>query len=423
MSNSTQPSGAVQFCGFLNPYSERGDVFGRNIGDFSTHLSQCEVCGYCRFDPLPPEAVLDSYYQEVYGAISGDVYDLQIHYDRPDLDGLADHIISTIRQYGYNGSDPLEVHDVGCAMGVLVYALRKNGVNATGTEINKEWVRLGNQFCDGALSHEAVGTYFKGSKRLLHFVSILHTLEHMPNPLNELLEVRLRLHREGIVYICVPNALFLPTLVFGKNSDENFTFPGHLHYFTPQSMLCLLRAAGLKILHLETRAGHFSPGGKDAFCRAATGLDSEEVPDEPALTRGLAENFRTAELHVIATRDDRSDVPTPSVVTKIQSHARYERPFWRRVDTALEGGRETISVLVTHRPFSSLLDWAPHLRQAAESGRLLVRRADEARSLFEQSALHPENAPARVIVDEKILGEHGDFTRYEKEGGWEWLVV
>ena len=403
------PTNIVQFCGLMQPYSEKGNRFRRNIDEFETHLSQCEECGYCRYDPLPSVEDLSTFYQAEYGAASESVYNLKAQYERPDLDSVAEHLIAQIRQYGYNGAEQLEAHDVGCSLGMLVYILRKHGVNATGTEINRGWVEAGNNFCDGALSAEPLDAYFKNSQRKLHLVTLLHTLEHMPNPLNELLEVRLRLHQEGILYICVPNALFLPAQVFGKEVDENFIFPAHLHLFTPKSMSCLLRAAGLKIMHLETRPSHFTENGKDSFMRAALGLDAAEVADEVSVTRGFAENFRTAELHVIATRDDRPEPAAPPIRAKIEAHAKYERPFWRRVDTAIARTRDRQFVLlITDRPQQALWEWAPRLAELQAAGRLVVRTVAEIPSYAAQPAV-PLASPdlVQIIVDGKVAGPAG----------------
>ena len=106
----------------------------------------------------------------------------------------------------------------------------------------------------------------------------------------------------GIVYLCVPNGLFLVREVLGNERDENFIYPTHLHYFTPRSLERLMQAAHMRLLHLETRQSHFSPDGRAALLEAAekVGLKGEES----AILATVAEQFQTAELFAIACRDD-----------------------------------------------------------------------------------------------------------------------
>jgi len=359
----------TEFCGWLEPYAEKGNNFEQTCGTTTSQLKQCETCGYCRFDPIPTDADLDLHYQTEYPEASAGHYDLEKEYARPDLPGVAAHLIETVRGFGAK-AETLETHDYGCAMGNLVHALRQAGVNATGHDVNRDWIERAQKFLGEAISHRPFEETFKHSHRKLHLVTLLHVLEHTPHPLETLLDIRLRLDPYGIVYICVPNGLLLSAEVFGKQVDENFMYPTHLHYFTPQSMRCLLRAAGLRILHLETRAAHFSPSGQASFEAAAAQRGASGPPEETL--RNFAVQFRTAELFIMACRDD-SPIGggDPNILAKIALNAPFEQPLWRRIERQVNFFSERgTTYLIADTPIDHIFEWSQILASRRTSGTL-----------------------------------------------------
>lgn len=368
----------VGFCGRAQPYAERGNNFEARCGSTASRLVQCERCGYCRFDPIPGAADLDAHYHSDYAEASAEHYDLEKEYSRPDLPGVANHLIDIVRQRGCTAY-PLETHDYGCALGNLVHALRAAGASATGHDINRQWVELAKPLLGEAISHQSFAEIFHGSSRQLHLVTMLHVLEHTPQPLETMLEVRARLAPSGIVYIFVPNALFLPAAVFGKQVDENFMFPTHLHYFTPQSIVCLLRAAGLRPLHIETRPGHFSENGRKSFLDAAAQQGSEGP--EAFIVEQYAHRFRTAELFILACRDD-SGIPSETDIdARVSQNAPFEQPLWRRVEQqARQLGPHSLLYVAADTPIERIFEWSTELSVRRQSGRL---------KLLDEQALAP----------------------------------
>ena len=181
--------GHSAFCGELVPYVEGSKTFERTCGNTHSVLKQSVDCGYTTFDPIPTNEELDHHYQTAYPEASAAHYDLELEYARPDLPAVAQHLIDTIRQYGSKASQ-LETHDYGCAMGNLVYALRQAGVNATGHDINRDWIDAASKFLGDSLSSATFEDLFAESARKLHLVTMLHVLEHVPRPLDTMCAVR-----------------------------------------------------------------------------------------------------------------------------------------------------------------------------------------------------------------------------------------
>lgn len=341
-------SAAIEFCGKSAVHRQRGQTFVRRCGATVSTLMQCELCGYCAFEPKPSAEELNEHYQTDYAQASSPHYDFDLEYSRLDLPAVADHLIETIRKFGCH-AEQLEAHDYGCAMGNLVHALRQAGVNATGHDINQSWITQARTRLGDAVSHQSFEEIFHGSTRQLHLVTMLHTLEHMPHPSHALRAIREHLDGSGIVYICVPNALFLVADVLGREADENFLFPTHLHYFTPKSMQCLLNAAGLRALHIESRQSHLSPRGRDSLLSAARQMGFAD--DEAALMSKLAGQFRTAELFTIAVRDD-NPMPADS---RLPENLATIADFEHRISKSGKTWMERISEFASSFPFQKLV--------------------------------------------------------------------
>lgn len=313
---------SVEFCGASLLYKQGDNVFVKTCGSTVSSLYQCKRCGFRTFDPKPTADELNDHYQNAYPEASSQHYDFEVEYHRPDLPGVAQHLVDTVREFGCEAKK-LEAHDYGCAMGNLVYALQQAGVNATGHDINRDWISQASQILGDSVSSQPFDEIFKGSTRRLHLVTMLHTLEHMPRPLDALIGVRNQLDRSGIVYICVPNSLFIVGDILGREADENFMYPTHLNYFSPTSMNCLLKAAGMRVLHIESRPSHLSAAGRESFLRAAHEAGFRD--EEPVLLDKLSKQFRTAELFTIATRDDNPIPENQALKAKMAKVARFER--------------------------------------------------------------------------------------------------
>jgi 2-polyprenyl-3-methyl-5-hydroxy-6-metoxy-1,4-benzoquinol methylase len=142
--------------------------------------------------------------------------------------------------------------EAGCASGHVSEALNNQGCSVVGIEIDsnvvlpaEQWVErviIGN-FDDGALWKELEGEYFDA-------VLFGDVLEHLKDPLSTLLESMTHLHPSGAVIISVPNIAHADVkiaLLNGKfpYADSGLLDRTHIHFFTKESVLELVRAAGL----------------------------------------------------------------------------------------------------------------------------------------------------------------------------------
>jgi|WetSurMetagenome_2_1015567.scaffolds.fasta_scaffold00525_6 SAM-dependent methyltransferase len=136
--------------------------------------------------------------------------------------------------------------DIGSAWGFFLDVARKRGWKTWGVELSHEASgyarsRFGLDVFDGKLSEAR----FPES----HFdvVTLWHVLEHIPDPLAELEEIRRIIRNDGLLVISVP------TLQSASESSSDAT-PLHLFYFDGATLTALVRKAGFRVLQIEGRS-------------------------------------------------------------------------------------------------------------------------------------------------------------------------
>ena len=90
-------------------------------------------------------------------------------------------------------------------------------------------------------------------------VILNHTLEHLEDPVSVLKKVKEVLKKGGIVFVDVPNFGGLSSRIFGRYW-RYLTPEEHLFHFTKESLGKVVKKAGFKVIHYESRAGLFEYG-------------------------------------------------------------------------------------------------------------------------------------------------------------------
>jgi hypothetical protein len=83
-------------------------------------------------------------------------------------------------------------------------------------------------------------------------VTLIHSLEHVPNPLAALQAATQRLREGGQLLIEVPHAGSFEMFRPGRRRFI-MSLPGHLHHFTPANLARLLKKAGMKTVCVDVR--------------------------------------------------------------------------------------------------------------------------------------------------------------------------
>jgi len=139
--------------------------------------------------------------------------------------------------------------EIGCAMGTLLNEIRKQGWNVIGVE-PEEWT------CELARKKyglEVINSTFQEAgleNCSFDAVLLLHVIEHLPNPIKGLSQIAGLIQPGGYLVVETPR---YDTLWFKLlRGRERSVIPGHLYYFTRQTIQALARKSGFEVVKLES---------------------------------------------------------------------------------------------------------------------------------------------------------------------------
>ena len=141
---------------------------------------------------------------------------------------------------------PAAVLDFGAGEGNLVAAFSACGIRAEGVEPYAAG-RAAAARDHHVVLHTELPVDVPGRFEL---VTLLHSLEHVPDPVGALRQIRLLLASDGIVFIEVPHARSADML-FASQRRAILDLPVHLHHFTPRTLERVAAAAGFERVGLR----------------------------------------------------------------------------------------------------------------------------------------------------------------------------
>lgn len=237
-------------------------VVGTRYGEYAQRpftLGRCDACGFaCVTDPwLDYESIYDEDYYQGRGA------DPHVDY----LTAVSSPSTATQR-YEWRGvlrrvrslatlESTTPWLDYGCGVGGLVQYLHDQGfTEVLGFEQGWSEKRLDDRAVPHLRSDELDGR--RGS---FEIVTAIEVLEHSPDPVGELRQIRGLMKAGGILFVTTGNA----KPYRDKLSKWRYVTPEvHISFFEPESLAHALRAAGF-----EPRSPGFGPGWSDLY-RAKT---------------------------------------------------------------------------------------------------------------------------------------------------------
>lgn len=284
----------------LIPFAQVGTPIVGRWADKAGELMACPDCGYLVFDPLPTNDELGAYYGGQYWELGGSFEEARQSYE---IGGAykeaATEIAQVWNELGVPGKK-LRAHEIGCGYGVAVNFMRKNGIEATGSDLSTSAVemarKLGNPHTEALPLTDYLASR-PGDKINLFYMS--HSLEHMPDPGALAKEVYDHLEGGDVFFIRVPNGMHLTSRVRSFYEYTWLQYPDHIHYFTPKSAICLLEAAGFEIVKITTRLREEHP---QMMMSATIGRSWHDLPDPSAYVRGVCDNWLGMELQIIARK-------------------------------------------------------------------------------------------------------------------------
>ncbi|GFE60326.1 class I SAM-dependent methyltransferase [Geobacter sp. AOG2] len=214
---------------------------------FSVHkytVHQCVACGQVYISGISLDSSSSEYDESDYFTERNNYLEkwgeLSTHFQG---------ILNKIKTYKSNGA----FLDVGCSVGVLLDVARQNGFEVKGVEFStwaSEFARQkGFDVVTGGLIEAAY------PEKSFDVIVMNHVLEHIPDPVEIMMELGRILKDDGLLVIGVPNfGSYMAKLMKGKwfslMPDQ------HIWQFTRESLGKLLQKGGFVEVYFEAKDNH-----------------------------------------------------------------------------------------------------------------------------------------------------------------------
>jgi SAM-dependent methyltransferase len=217
-------------------YSSEGEEY---------RLVVCGGCGLLYTRPVPGTDELRSLYDEDYAPYyraerqskSGPARAFSVK----GLTTIFHRTTQWDRRLALRRRRPGRILDIGCGSGDFLFSLKELGWEVYGTDSSP--VGYGMAEARGIHAHcgDLAGAHFPDA--FFDAVTLWHVLEHVPDPLRQLAEVRRILKDDGTLIVEVPNRDSLTFSLCGEKWSC-LDIPRHLQHFTAATLDAVLRKAG-----------------------------------------------------------------------------------------------------------------------------------------------------------------------------------
>lgn len=211
--------------------------------------SRCRTCGFTFANPVPPNEVLDAFYNSPFYR----------NYRRLEANRIARDRYFSISMYTdmhrlaswLGGDQALNILDFGCGPGAFLALLRDEFgfTNVEGLELSQVSVEFARQHYGLTVASSTAEL----QRQSYDCVILIEVIEHLPNPAAIFSQLTKLVRPGGHLLITTPavdNLLgrFFPSLCL------HYTAPSHVSLFTKQSLANLLSRFGFEIERIETDA-------------------------------------------------------------------------------------------------------------------------------------------------------------------------
>jgi SAM-dependent methyltransferase len=200
------------------------------------------IHGYWRVDPLPTQEELDEYYAKQFYQDYKGFNDSALENQDDEFNEVRFGLIARRLRVKYP-----KIIEYGCGYGAALKYFQKWGAVVGGWDPNKEAM--------AHLEREGIYTVDPSDEDIGHVVLLLNVLEHLRKPLDMLKQIReANLLHGGQLIVEVPNDFNVLQAIANKEHRLRRWWvspPGHLNYFTVESISSLIQKAGYKITARE----------------------------------------------------------------------------------------------------------------------------------------------------------------------------
>ena len=238
MSGNPAEGNACAVCGATEARLWRTATDNLRGGTETFRAVRCVRCGLIRLHPRPSPAEMGRYYASgTYARAEGDL----------EAGGVGQRLDATFagqaeRVTALYGKTPGRLLDVGCGDGRFLAAMAARGWRTEGVETDSVAAHLARQRSKSVI-HETPLEAAQFPDNSFDMVSLLHVLEHVPDPRATLTEAHRILRPGGALFLAVPNAGSGEAALFG-GAWYALDLPRHFWGFTPSTLSRLAEECG-----------------------------------------------------------------------------------------------------------------------------------------------------------------------------------
>ncbi len=232
--------------GHLVPMLQGGlPVPAHTTGDQLGVFFICPECSHICAIPIPVGSDCDRLNRILYNPEEGEKSSYALAAAREKYDSpagrkhITDLIIDLVTRH-FGTSSGVRLHDFGAGPGDLVHHLRRQGLDANGSDPSPGAVEmareLGNPHIIATQDLPSDGSNYQ-------VIMMHHCLEHVPQPIKALEWCRKLLVSGGLIIVLVPNGMYFPARKLDFNAWHWSGVKGHLHFFSPSSLETALKQA------------------------------------------------------------------------------------------------------------------------------------------------------------------------------------
>ncbi|HTP07592.1 MAG TPA: class I SAM-dependent methyltransferase [Anaerolineae bacterium] len=202
-------------------------------------IVECAACHMRFVSPIPTSEELTAHYQNA-AYFEGESEQGYLNYAdmqkalRPHFQRRLQVIEARLSQRG-------KILDVGCAAGYFLEEAQQRGWQICGMELSQEMADSAEQLLHVPIYTELAAV----PDRDFDVITLWEVIEHLPDPINTLRQLRDRLRPGGMLMLSTPNNRHWQALR-AKEQWVGYRPPSHLQYFTRETLGDTLRRAGFE---------------------------------------------------------------------------------------------------------------------------------------------------------------------------------
>jgi 2-polyprenyl-3-methyl-5-hydroxy-6-metoxy-1,4-benzoquinol methylase len=212
---------------------------------FKAYLASCDLCDFTYFYPRPSQHFLNDFYTS--GAQRGnrpdedELFNLNGYVNRCDMS----QVLSFLTERGINLSDYAGkmVLEVGSGYSSFIPFAKKYKLNIVANDISDDALNFTKRVFGIPVIKSMISDIPKQYNNNFSIIYSKDSLEHHIDPMATLKRIFDLLLPNGLLILIVPN-LRSKSFATVNTAHRYFSFPQHLNYFSPRSLMKALHALG-----------------------------------------------------------------------------------------------------------------------------------------------------------------------------------